>query len=97
MRDDRECQKRDGFITWARERKRKVGCPRTTQKKTGEKERQELRWKTWTEAKVRTGEGALQPCGPRGPNRTGKVIRDANTIHYTKDKGKFLYSAASSP
>ena len=58
-------------LTWKPEGRKKVGRPRTTWRRTVEKERNELGWKSWNEAKrlpekEGAGKSSLQPYGPQG-------------------------------
>ena len=48
MEDNSDCVT---ALTWKPEGRRKVGRPRTTRRRTVEKERNELGWKSWNEAK----------------------------------------------
>ena len=48
MEDNSDCIT---ALTWKPEGRRKVGRPRTTRRRTVEKERNELGWKSWNEAK----------------------------------------------
>ena len=60
MKDDSHCIT---AMTWKPEGRRKVGRPRTTWRRTVEKERKELGWRTWNEAKhVAKNRGNWRDC-----------------------------------
>ena len=75
MEDDSDCVT---ALTWKHEGQRKVGRPRTTWRRTVEKERKSLVGNLETKLKELpetegAGKSALQPYGPQGPKRIGEV------------------------
>ncbi len=63
-------------LTWRPEGRRKVGCPRTTWRRTVEKERNKLGWNSWNQAKHiarNRGNWKERTAALRGSKKIGEV------------------------
>ena len=64
-------------LTWTTEGRRKRGRPKTTWRKTAEREREKAGWKNWSEVQIAAavtelvGGNVLRPYVPHGTKKTG--------------------------